>query len=209
MRGAFHWTLLHPEGQRKRDGENRQEEQPILWSWSFLLPPFCLTKDLNQSVKGWFVKKKKKSQKYSLSSLDILFWRSGRWQHSFCPAFLKPCAYIKSRNMHYHFLFNSGWMLLALSGLCANTRTVWFLFSAKIEPPKISSVKPVLGLKKMVQIKWTQPVLAPKSSTLNYALRFRAVNSTHWVSYAIIMFLRELLMFVDLESIFFYFLHLK
>ena len=70
-------------------------------------------------------------------------------------------------------------------------------------------MKPVLGLKKMVQIKWTQPVLAPKSSTLNYTLQFRAVNSTHWVSYAIIMFLRELLMFVDLESLFFYFLHLK
>ena len=77
-----------------------------------------------------------------------------------------------------------------------------FYSSAKIEPPKISSVKPVWGLKQMVQIKWTQPVLAPKSSTLNYTLRFRAVNSTYWVSYAIIMFLRELLTFVDLESFF-------
>lgn len=110
--------------------------------------------------------------------------------------------------MHYDFLCNSGWMLLALSGLCANTKTVWFLFSAKIEPPKISSVKPVLGLKQMVQIKWTQPVLAPKSSTLNYTLRFRAVNSTHWVSYAIIMFLRELLTFVAWNH-FFHFLHLR
>ena len=91
--GAFYWALLHPGGQRKRDGENRQEEPPILCSWSFFLPPFCLTKDLTQSVKGWFVKnkqtnKQKNPQKYSLSSLDILFWRGGRRQHSFCPAFL-------------------------------------------------------------------------------------------------------------------------
>lgn len=152
---------------------------------------------------------KTETQKYSLSSLDILFWRGGRWQHSFCPAFLMPFAYTKSWNMHYDFLRNSGWMLLALSGLCANTRTVWFSFSAKIEPPKIFSVKPVLGLKQMVQVKWTQPVLAPKSSTLNYTLRFRAVNSTHWVSYAIIMFLRELFNVCWSGIIFFHFLHLK
>ncbi|XP_065761584.1 interleukin-31 receptor subunit alpha [Muntiacus reevesi] len=67
-------------------------------------------------------------------------------------------------------------------GIIKSDITYWDLYTiTKIEPPKISSVKPVLGLKKMVQIKWTQPVLAPKSSTLNYTLRFRAVNSTHWM----------------------------
>ncbi|XP_010851808.1 PREDICTED: interleukin-31 receptor subunit alpha isoform X4 [Bison bison bison] len=67
-------------------------------------------------------------------------------------------------------------------GIIKSDITYWDLTTiTKIEPPKISSVKPVLGLKQMVQIKWTQPVLAPKSSTLNYTLRFRAVNSTHWM----------------------------
>ncbi|KAI4561284.1 hypothetical protein MJG53_012347 [Ovis ammon polii x Ovis aries] len=66
-------------------------------------------------------------------------------------------------------------------GIIKSDITYWDLYTvAKIEPPKIFSVKPVLGLKQMVQVKWTQPVLAPKSSTLNYTLRFRSVNSTHW-----------------------------
>ncbi|EPY78925.1 interleukin-31 receptor subunit alpha [Camelus ferus] len=33
----------------------------------------------------------------------------------------------------------------------------------------------------MVQIRWVRPVLAPKSSNFKYILRFRTVNSTHWV----------------------------
>lgn len=61
----------------------------------------------------------------------------------------------------------------------------------KTEPPEISHVKPVLGVKRMVQIKWTRPVLASVSSTLKYMLRFRTANSAHWVSYAFRMFLLE------------------
>ncbi|MBZ3884994.1 Interleukin-31 receptor subunit alpha [Sciurus carolinensis] len=50
-----------------------------------------------------------------------------------------------------------------------------------MEPPKILSVKPILGFKKMMQIKWELYDSLFSSSNLNYALRFRTVNSTHWV----------------------------
>ncbi|XP_022373744.1 interleukin-31 receptor subunit alpha [Enhydra lutris kenyoni] len=51
----------------------------------------------------------------------------------------------------------------------------------KIEPPEIFSVQSVLGIKRMLQIKWIRPVLAPLSSTLKYTLRFRTVNSVRWM----------------------------
>lgn len=61
----------------------------------------------------------------------------------------------------------------------------------------------------MLQIKWKRPVLAPLSSTLKYTLRFRTVNSAHWVSDAIKMFLlggtkKRIIdkLFFDLESFF-------
>ncbi|XP_066109660.1 interleukin-31 receptor subunit alpha isoform X2 [Saccopteryx bilineata] len=49
----------------------------------------------------------------------------------------------------------------------------------KTEPPGNLSVKRVSGAKRMVQVIWTRPMLAPVSSTLNYMLRFRTENSTH------------------------------
>lgn len=60
-----------------------------------------------------------------------------------------------------------------------------------MEPPEIFSVKPLLGIKRMVQIKWIRPALAPVSSALKYTLRFRTVNSAYWVSYPITIFLLE------------------
>ncbi|XP_006187435.1 interleukin-31 receptor subunit alpha [Camelus dromedarius] len=67
-------------------------------------------------------------------------------------------------------------------GVIQSDITRWNLDTViKTEPPKISSVKPVSGVKRMVQIRWVRPVLAPKSSNFKYILRFRTVNSTHWV----------------------------
>ncbi|KAK2488470.1 hypothetical protein MC885_015502 [Smutsia gigantea] len=67
-------------------------------------------------------------------------------------------------------------------GLIKSDTTHWSLDAImKTEPPEISSVKPVLGVKRMVQIKWTRPVLASASSTLKYMLRFRTANSAHWM----------------------------
>ncbi|KAM5259773.1 interleukin-31 receptor subunit alpha isoform 2-T4 [Hipposideros larvatus] len=67
-------------------------------------------------------------------------------------------------------------------GIIASDVTHWNLDDIiKIEPPNVSSVKPVLGIKRMVQIKWKRPLLAPVSSALNYMLRFRTVNSAHWM----------------------------
>nr|XP_019598518.1 PREDICTED: interleukin-31 receptor subunit alpha [Rhinolophus sinicus] len=67
-------------------------------------------------------------------------------------------------------------------GIIESDITHWRLDDIiKIEPPNIRSVKPVLGIKRMVQIKWERPSLAPVSSTLNYTLRFRIVNSARWM----------------------------
>ncbi|XP_059551025.1 interleukin-31 receptor subunit alpha [Myotis daubentonii] len=51
----------------------------------------------------------------------------------------------------------------------------------KMDPPVISSVKPVLGFKRMLQIQWAKPELAPASSALQCRLRFRTANSTRWM----------------------------
>ncbi|XP_047410646.1 interleukin-31 receptor subunit alpha [Sciurus carolinensis] len=67
-------------------------------------------------------------------------------------------------------------------GIVTSDITHWTLNSiVKMEPPKILSVKPILGFKKMMQIKWELYDSLFSSSNLNYALRFRTVNSTHWV----------------------------
>nr|XP_012631122.1 interleukin-31 receptor subunit alpha isoform X1 [Microcebus murinus] len=67
-------------------------------------------------------------------------------------------------------------------GVIKSDMTYWNLDAiAKTEPPGILSVKPVLGIKRMVQIKWKRPELAPASSNLKYTLRYRTVNSTRWM----------------------------
>ncbi|XP_015997801.2 interleukin-31 receptor subunit alpha isoform X3 [Rousettus aegyptiacus] len=67
-------------------------------------------------------------------------------------------------------------------GIIESDITHWRLdYIIKIEPPNIWSVEPVLGIKRMIQIKWKRPVLAPVSSILKYILRFRTVNSTDWM----------------------------
>ncbi|XP_012577324.1 PREDICTED: interleukin-31 receptor subunit alpha isoform X2 [Condylura cristata] len=53
-----------------------------------------------------------------------------------------------------------------------------FSLAVKTEPPEISSVNPVLDIKRMVQIKWRRPMVP---YDLKYRLRFRTVNSTHWM----------------------------
>ncbi|EHH26504.1 hypothetical protein EGK_16498 [Macaca mulatta] len=67
-------------------------------------------------------------------------------------------------------------------GVIKSDMTCWRLEDiAKTEPPEIFSVKPVLGIKRMIRIEWIKPELAPVSSDLKYALRFRTVNSTSWM----------------------------
>nr|AAL36452.1 CRL3 protein [Homo sapiens] len=67
-------------------------------------------------------------------------------------------------------------------GVIKSHMTYWRLENiAKTEPPKIFRVKPVLGIKRMIQIEWIKPELAPVSSDLKYTLRFRTVNSTSWM----------------------------
>ncbi|XP_007970975.2 interleukin-31 receptor subunit alpha [Chlorocebus sabaeus] len=67
-------------------------------------------------------------------------------------------------------------------GVIKSDMTCWRLEDiAKTEPPEIFSVKPVLGIKRMIQIEWIKPELAPDSSDLKYELRFRTVNSTSWM----------------------------
>ncbi|XP_077629122.1 interleukin-31 receptor subunit alpha [Crocuta crocuta] len=67
-------------------------------------------------------------------------------------------------------------------GIIKSDITHWSLDAiTKMEPPEIFSVKPLLGIKRMVQIKWIRPVLAPVSSALKYTLRFRTVNSAYWM----------------------------
>ncbi|VTJ64195.1 Hypothetical predicted protein, partial [Marmota monax] len=51
----------------------------------------------------------------------------------------------------------------------------------KMEPPTILSVKPISGIKKMMQIKWEWHDSLFSSSNFKYMLRFRTINSTHWV----------------------------
>ncbi|KAM5264393.1 interleukin-31 receptor subunit alpha [Ctenodactylus gundi] len=60
--------------------------------------------------------------------------------------------------------------------------TYWQLDTiVKTEPPEILSVNPVLGVKKMVQIKWKIHELFLFPSDLKYILQFKAVNSTPWM----------------------------
>ncbi|XP_023602368.1 interleukin-31 receptor subunit alpha [Myotis lucifugus] len=67
-------------------------------------------------------------------------------------------------------------------GTVESAVTHWRLDTiVKMEPPVISSVKPILGVKRMLQIQWTKPTLAPASSALQCRLRFRTANSTHWM----------------------------
>uniref|UniRef100_A0A452TW10 Interleukin-31 receptor subunit alpha n=1 Tax=Ursus maritimus TaxID=29073 RepID=A0A452TW10_URSMA len=68
-------------------------------------------------------------------------------------------------------------------GIIKSDITHWNLDAImKIEPPEIFSAKSVLGIKRMLQIKWKRPVLAPLSSSLKYTLRFRTINSAYWVN---------------------------
>ncbi|XP_037385258.1 interleukin-31 receptor subunit alpha [Talpa occidentalis] len=65
-------------------------------------------------------------------------------------------------------------------GMIKSNTTNWSLETIlKTEPPEISSVNPVLDIKRMVQIKWTRPMVP---YVLKYRLRFRTVNSTHWMN---------------------------
>ncbi|XP_036166016.1 interleukin-31 receptor subunit alpha [Myotis myotis] len=67
-------------------------------------------------------------------------------------------------------------------GTVESAVTHWRLDTiVKMDPPVISSVKPVLGFKRMLQIQWAKPELAPASSALQCRLRFRTANSTHWM----------------------------
>ncbi|XP_037655160.1 interleukin-31 receptor subunit alpha [Choloepus didactylus] len=67
-------------------------------------------------------------------------------------------------------------------GIIKSDVTHWNLDNiVKTEPPMIYRVKPVWGIKRMVQVTWKRPVLAPVSSTLQYTLRFRKVNSDQWM----------------------------
>ncbi|EHB16277.1 Interleukin-31 receptor A, partial [Heterocephalus glaber] len=64
-------------------------------------------------------------------------------------------------------------------GIIKSDTTHWSLNDIlKTIPPKILSVKPVLGIKKMLQIQWELHAL---SDDLKYILRFKTVNSTHWM----------------------------
>ncbi|XP_036894374.1 interleukin-31 receptor subunit alpha [Sturnira hondurensis] len=63
-------------------------------------------------------------------------------------------------------------------GTAESDVTVWDLDTIiKVEPPVISSVKPLPGVKRMLHIRWAKPV----SSALNYTLRFRANESDPWM----------------------------
>ncbi|XP_004380533.1 interleukin-31 receptor subunit alpha [Trichechus manatus latirostris] len=67
-------------------------------------------------------------------------------------------------------------------GIVKSSMTQWNLDNiVKTEPPEIYCVKPALGVKRMVQIKWRRPRLAPISSVLKYTLQFRTVNSAKWL----------------------------
>ncbi|XP_015418099.1 PREDICTED: interleukin-31 receptor subunit alpha [Myotis davidii] len=67
-------------------------------------------------------------------------------------------------------------------GAVESAVTHWRLDTiVKMDPPVISSVKPVLGFKRMLQIQWAKPELAPASSALQCRLRLRTANSTHWM----------------------------
>ncbi|XP_007518971.2 interleukin-31 receptor subunit alpha [Erinaceus europaeus] len=50
----------------------------------------------------------------------------------------------------------------------------------KTEAPEILSVKPILGVRRMVQVKWKSPP-APRYYILTYTLRLRTVDSRHWM----------------------------
>lgn len=63
-----------------------------------------------------------------------------------------------------------------------------FIFLVKTEPPIILSVNPISH--QMFQI-WWKPREKILIDPLRCTLRFRAVNSTHWVSSAITVFLLE------------------
>ncbi|XP_033616832.1 interleukin-31 receptor subunit alpha isoform X2 [Fukomys damarensis] len=68
---------------------------------------------------------------------------------------------------------------LNTDGIIKSDATHWSLNDIlKTIPPEILSVKPVLGIKKMLQINWELHAL---SDDLNYILRFKTVNSTHWM----------------------------
>uniref|UniRef100_A0A8C9PQX8 Interleukin-31 receptor subunit alpha n=1 Tax=Spermophilus dauricus TaxID=99837 RepID=A0A8C9PQX8_SPEDA len=67
-------------------------------------------------------------------------------------------------------------------GVATSDITHWTLNDiVKMEPPKILSVKPILGIKKMMQIKWEWHDSLFSSSDFKYMLRYRTINSTHWV----------------------------
>ncbi|XP_026241748.2 interleukin-31 receptor subunit alpha [Urocitellus parryii] len=67
-------------------------------------------------------------------------------------------------------------------GVATSDITRWTLNDiVKMEPPKILSVKPILGIKKMMQIKWEWHDSLFSSSDFKYMLRYRTINSTHWV----------------------------
>ncbi|XP_029422925.1 interleukin-31 receptor subunit alpha [Nannospalax galili] len=60
--------------------------------------------------------------------------------------------------------------------------TYWDLYSImKTEPPEILSVKRILGMAQMVQIRWRTHEVFDPIPYLRYTLRFRTVNSTHWM----------------------------
>lgn len=64
----------------------------------------------------------------------------------------------------------------------------YFTFLVKTEPPIILSVNPIS--RQMFQIQW-EPHESIPVYALRCTLRFRAVNSTHWVSSTITVFLLE------------------
>ncbi|XP_063114244.1 interleukin-31 receptor subunit alpha isoform X3 [Cavia porcellus] len=63
-----------------------------------------------------------------------------------------------------------------VDGIIKSDVTRWRLSEImKSIPPEILSVKPILGVKKMLEIKWK-----PNSSS-KYILRFKTINCTHWM----------------------------
>ncbi|XP_004703768.2 interleukin-31 receptor subunit alpha [Echinops telfairi] len=67
------------------------------------------------------------------------------------------------------------------NGMMRSDKTFWLLDNiVKIEPPEISYVQTVLGVPKVIQVKWNRPPLAPISATLKYTLRYKTVSGDKW-----------------------------
>ncbi|KAJ1209886.1 hypothetical protein NDU88_005258 [Pleurodeles waltl] len=99
-----------------------------------------------------------------------------------CRSTVNSCSFLHP-NLHYNFDYKV-WVKAenALGEAVSDVTTMSTLHLVKTEAPELVSVKPIPGLKQMLEVLWKRPLLAPSGFPVKCTLRYRSANSNETVA---------------------------